>query len=140
MKTIQRLVEGREVQCVDKAESVQQACERMAEHRVGALVVLDGEQVVGIFTERDLLTRVVAAGLDARETPVDAVMSSRLVVSSPSDTYTACLERMTRARCRHLPVVADGKLVGIVSLRDLLQVEVAETREEIAFLHQYITR
>jgi len=140
MKTIQHIVEGKRVHCVDKAETVQRACERMVEHRIGALVVLDGEQVVGIFTERDLLTRVVTVGLNVHETRVGEAMSSRLIVTSPTETYAACLEKMQRGGFRHLPIVSEGRLMDIVSLRDLLLLEIDEEREEIEFLHEYISR
>jgi CBS domain-containing protein len=139
MKTIQHIIQGKPVHCVDKEETVQRACERMAEHQIGALVVLDDEQVVGIFTERDLLTRVVAQGLQAHETRAGDVMSHELITASPTETYATCLEKMQRAHCRHLPVVSDGRLMGIISLRDLLQVELDEKREEVQFLQAYIS-
>jgi CBS domain-containing protein len=138
MKTIQHIIASKRVYCVNKDETVQQACESMAQHQIGALIILDGEQVVGIFTERDLLTRVVAQGLEAHQTRVGEVMSTELIMISPTETHAACLEKMQRAHCRHLPVVSDGRLMGIVSLRDLLQVELEEKREEIEFLQAYI--
>lgn len=140
MKTIQDIIEGQQVYCIAAEEMVQRACERMAEHQIGALIVLDGDQVAGIFTERDLLIRVVVPGLDTRQTCVGHVMSTDLVIVSPTDTQAACREKMQRARCRHLPVVFEGRLVGIVSLRDLLQIELDEKREELEFLQAYMGR
>ncbi len=139
MLTIQQMIDGQGVYSVDQNETVQSACQRMAEHQIGALVVLDGGEVVGIFTERDVVTRVLAKGLDVAQTLVGHVMSPNLVVISPTETRAACLEKMQRAHCRHLPVVANGQVMGMVSLRDLIQWELNEKREELEFLHAYIS-
>jgi CBS domain-containing protein len=110
----------------------------MASKRIGAVSVLDGDKLVGIFSERDLLTRVVVAGLDPAATKVVEVMSRNLVFGAPGDSYESCISKMQRHRCRHLPIVDGDHVVGMVSLRDLLQVELADQAEEIDHLTSYV--
>lgn len=110
----------------------------MTEHQIGAVPVLDDERLVGIFTERDVMGRVVAAGLDPERTTVGEVMSTDLVVAGASEGYEACLTRMQQARVRHLLVLDDGRLAGIVSLRDLLAADVNEKDDAITMLNAYV--
>ena len=121
-------------------ESVLDAARRMKEAQVGAVVVLDGDVLVGIFSERDLMTRVVVAGRDPSETPVSSVMTREVETAELEDRVDACEEKMRRAGCRHLPVLARGRVVGMISMRDLLRDELEEERHEIrelrAYLHQ----
>jgi CBS domain-containing protein len=138
MKTIQSLVEKRDVVIVDVATSVAQAARIMSEHQVGAVPVLQGDRLVGIFTERDVLSRVVAAGIDPAATPVNAVMSTTLVVAEINETHDACLRRMKQAHVRHVLVLRDGRLAGILSMRDLLALEIDERDEAINLLNAYV--
>ena len=110
----------------------------MAAHQIGAVGVLDGERLAGIFTERDILTRVVAAAREAQHTPVREVMSSELVVADVGESYDVCLTRMQQAHVRHLIVLERGRLAGIVSLRDLLRVDLDEKDEAITMLNAYL--
>lgn len=100
--------------------------------------VVDGDRVVGIFTERDVLSRVVAAGVDPVHTPVSAVMSTNLVVAEITDDHETCLRRMQQAHVRHLLVLNDGRLAGILSMRDLLVLEIDERDEAIHLLNAYV--
>jgi len=138
MKPIRPLVANQDVVAVDQVTSVAQAARLMSDRHVGAVPVLDGERVVGIFTERDVLGRVVAAGVDPVRTPVSAVMSTDLVVADIADHHEACLRRMQQAHVRHLLVLQDGRLAGILSMRDLLALEIDERDEAIHLLNAYV--
>jgi CBS domain-containing protein len=100
--------------------------------------VLDGERVAGIFTERDVLARVVAAGVDPARTPVGNVMSTSLVVAEVSEAHDVCMRRMQQARVRHLLVLRNGRLAGILSMRDLVALELDERDEAITLLNAYV--
>lgn len=138
MKPIRPLVENREVFVVDIAMSVEQAARVMSAHRVGAVPVIDGDRVAGIFTERDVLARVVAAGIDPAATPVSRVMSTDLVVADIEEHHEACLRRMQQSHVRHLLVLQQGRLAGILSMRDLIAVEMDERDEAIKLLNAYV--
>jgi CBS domain-containing protein len=138
MKCIKAVVAGRETVTVAPTLSVTEASRVMARHDIGAVPVVDGERLAGIFTERDILARVVAAGLDCSATPVGDVMSTGLIVADLEETYEACLQRMKQARVRHLIVLDRGRLAGILSLRDLLAMDLDDKDEAIALLNAYV--
>lgn len=138
MKPIRPLVENQDVVVVDMGTSVAQAARIMSECQVGAVPVIDGERVAGIFTERDVLSRVVGAGIDPVATPVSRVMSTSLVVADINDHHEACLRRMQQSRVRHLLVLREGRLAGILSMRDLLALEIDERDEAITLLNAYV--
>lgn len=138
MKSIRPLVKGREVVVVDVATSIAQAARTMSERQIGAVPVVDGERVAGIFTERDVLSRVVATGVDPVTTPVSSVMSTSLVVAEINEPHDVCLRRMQQARVRHLLVLQEGRLAGILSVRDLLALELDERDEAITLLNAYV--
>jgi CBS domain-containing protein len=139
MKTIGVLVAGRaELYHLGADQSVRDAARYMTERRVGAVSVLEGTRLVGVLSERDIMARVVAAGLDLDRTKVGDVMTRDLVVGEATDSHEDGLRKMKQAGCRHLPVVQGGSLVGMVSQRDLLQVDLTEKDEEIRWLNAYI--
>ena len=138
MLTVKQLIENRSMYTVEKGTTVQAAAEFMAQYNIGATPVVDGERLVGIFSERDLINRVVAKGLTPVATRVDDVMTRELVVASIDETYESCLRKMRMAGCRHLPVIDEDKLVGFISLRDLLQVEISEKDDKLEFLNNYM--
>ena len=138
MKPIGPLVAGRDVVVVDMAASVTQAARIMSDNQIGAVPVVDGERVAGIFTERDVMSRVVAAGVNPTDTPVSAVMSTSLVVADVRDSHDVCLRRMQQARVRHLLVLDNGRLAGVLSLRDLLALELDEKDEAVTLLNAYV--
>ena len=111
----------------------------MVEHGVGSLLVTENDQIAGIFTERDYLRRVVLKDLDGRATRVRDVMTPRVVFVESSRGLEDCMTIMTRQRIRHLPVVEDGKLAGVISIGDLVKHLSHEREIEIAFLTEYIT-
>ena len=118
--------------------SVLEAVQEMVDHNVGSLLVTDGGEVVGIVTERDYLRRVTLQGL-TEEAPVSAIMSSPLVVATRETTIDECMALMTDRRIRHVPVVEDGKVVGLVSIGDLVKFKSKQQTFEIQFLNDYIT-
>lgn len=124
---------------VAPSDTVRTAAKRMAEKNIGATPVLDEDRLVGIFTERDLVMRVVAKDQNPDKTRVDAVMTKQVVTAEPSETIDECIQKMQSIRCRHLPVVEDGKLLGILSLRDVLQVEFVEKSEKVDLLNELVT-
>jgi CBS domain-containing protein len=138
MKTIGGLVTGRDVYHVDTARTVREVARYMTERRIGAVAVLDGTRLVGILSERDIMGRVVAPSLDPDATRVAEVMTRDLVVAHSGDSHEDGLRKMKQAGCRHLPVVDAGRLIGMVSQRDLLQVDLTEKDEEIRWLNAYI--
>lgn len=138
MKSIGTLVSGREVYHVSVGQTVREASRYMTERRVGCVAVLDGTRLVGVISERDIMGRVVAPGLDPDEVEVREVMTRDLVVAEAGDSHEDGLRKMKQAGCRHLPVVEAGHLTGMISQRDLLQVDLTEKDEEIRWLNAYI--
>jgi CBS domain-containing protein len=110
----------------------------MTKGRIGALPIVDGERLVGIFSERDLMTRVMVPRLDVDQTRVAEVMTREVVTATLDESVDACIDKMRRTGCRHLPVLEDGRLIGVLSMRDLLRDEIAEQHDEIRTLRAYI--
>jgi CBS domain-containing protein len=138
MKTVKAIIDARETVTVHPLNSVFDAAQTMARNQIGAVPVVDDERLVGIFTERDVLTRVVAAGRHPGSTAVTDVMSTQLVVADVNELCDICLQRMQQTRVRHLIVLEHGRLAGIVSLRDLMAVDLTEKDEAITLLNSYV--
>jgi len=138
MKSVKAIVAAQETATVGPSASVLEAAGVMARRGIGAVPVVDGDRLAGIFTERDVLTRVVAAGVDPAATPVSAVMSTQLVIADIDEPYDVCLQRMQQARVRHLIALDHGRLAGIVSLRDLLAIDLDEKDDAITLLNAYV--
>ena len=138
MRSIKAIIGDRETVSVDPAFSIEQTARLMAAHNIGAVPVVDGDRLAGIFSERDILTRVVAVGRDPAATAVADVMSTDLVVAEVNESYETCLGRMQQARVRHLIVLDKGRLAGIVSLRDVLAADIDEKAEAITLLNAYV--
>lgn len=118
--------------------TVAETVAEMNRHRVGAIVVVDGTGLVGIFTERDVLRRVVGAGLDPSRTPLAEVMSTAVITITPDTTIEEAMTLFTERRCRHLPVITDGRLAGIISIGDITRWMSDEHRAEAEHLKNYI--
>lgn len=131
---------GSDVETVPAETTVLAAVQRMNDRKIGALLVTVGGKPVGIFTERDVLVRVVAAGLDPRLTPVNEVMTRNPVVVGTTVTVSEAMMVITERRCRHLPVVDDGGLRGLISIGDLMSWLVRHQQRTIEDLHDYMTR
>lgn len=139
MKQIAEIIEGRPLYHAPSTESVRAVARRMTEWNVGAIAIVDDGKLVGVFSERDLMTRVVAAGLDPETTPIDAVMTKTLAVAAPAENIDDALGKMSSLNCRHLPVVDSGKLIGMLSLRDLLLIDDEHQRRKASFLKELVT-
>lgn len=129
---------GSEIYSVTPDATVYQALEKLAEKDVGALVVMDGAELVGIISERDYVRKVILKGFSSRDLQVREIMSSPAITVEPKATVDACLQCMTANRCRHLPVVNDGKVVGVVSIGDLVNWIISVQDFTIHQLEDYI--
>ncbi|MCA9521528.1 MAG: CBS domain-containing protein [Myxococcales bacterium] len=140
MKTIRELLQtkGHKVHTVQAGETVYRAIEKMVEHNIGALLVKREERVIGIITERDYLKKVILKNRSSKETSVETIMSPELVVTNSARTIGEALATMTEKRCRHLPVLEDGKLCGLVSIGDLVKAMIADQKAHIEFLEEYL--
>jgi len=142
--TVNRLYEileekGGDVFEIDAGASVFEAVQLMVEMNIGSLLVTEGGEISGIVTERDYLRRVTLEGRAERETAVREIMSSPLIVASPQTTIDECMALMTDRRIRHVPVVEEGKVVGLVSIGDLVKFKSKLQTFEIQYLTDYIT-
>lgn len=129
---------GTQVTSVPQDATVLEAARLMNQHHIGSLVVTRGDKVVGIFTERDILNRVVAQQRDPGRTRVQEVMSKPVACCSPHTTRAECRQVMKSRRIRHLPVVENDRLVGIISIGDILEDSEAEQQETIRWLYEYM--
>ena len=127
-----------EVAIIGEDATVMEAAKIMSDRRIGSLVVARLEKVVGIFTERDVLNRVVARHLDPLETIVKDVMTTPVACCQPTTKLAECRSVMTTKRIRHLPVVKDNRLLGMISSRDILALEFEEQQHTIEYLHEYL--
>ena len=131
---------GTEVETARPDWTVLQAVKRLAELKVGALVVsADGQRIAGIISERDVMRQIASGGPATLERPVDEVMVREVITCSRDDTVNQLMTVMTERRIRHLPVVDDGLLVGIVSIGDVVKRRIEETEHEAEALRQYIS-
>ena len=138
---IQALVDrkGHEVYSIQMDQTVYEAIVEMDARHVGGLIVKDGEEVVGIITERDYMRKVILRGRSSKETTVETIMTRELVSITPDRTTEDAMRLMTEKRCRHLPVFNDGQLDGIVSIGDLVKAIISSKEFEIQVLQDYIS-
>jgi CBS domain-containing protein len=129
---------GRAIFSVEPEAPVLEAIRAMATHHVGALLVMQDAKLAGIVSERDYARKVILMGRSSADTPVREIMSSPVVTVSPDDTVQTCMELMTERRVRHLPVTESGKVVGVVSIGDLVKAVMAEQQQQIEQLESYI--
>lgn len=140
METVGNILgdKGTEVFRIAPETTVFHAVEQMCARRVGAILVCDGTACSGIFSERDLMNRVILPGIDPRATPVSAVMTTDVACVQPGTTASEAMAIMTERRCRHLPVVESGEIVGIVSIGDLVRWDSRNQAFELRMLTDYI--
>jgi len=140
MSTIRDVLQrkGGTVLTTHRRASVLEAIGTMSQANIGALVIEDNERPVGIFTERDYLRKIALEGRSSRETPVEEVMSSPLITVELTETTRRAMETMTECRCRHLVVLEGDRMVGIVSLGDLVKHMLVEKEAEVEQLSSYI--
>jgi CBS domain-containing protein len=141
MKTVRDILEakGREVWSIEPNATVFEALRLMAEKEIGALTVVDGERLVGIVSERDYARKVILLGRTSPTTAVREIMSSPVVCTRPGESIEACMALVTENRVRHLPVIDEGKIVGLISIGDLVKSIIADQKFTIEQLERYIS-
>jgi CBS domain-containing protein len=137
MKKLREIMRPGFVFAVPRHATVAEATRLMAAENVGIVSVVDGDRLVGVFSERDVTRRVVAAGLDPR-VRVGDVMTTDLVVADADEDYQSAMLKMDQGNIRHLPVVSDGRLLSMLSIRDLMRVHIDHQGEELRYLHEYL--
>jgi CBS domain-containing protein len=129
---------GHEVWTVDAEEPVLEAIQLMADRHVGALPVTRGGELVGVISERDYARKVILLGRSSAETPIWQIMSSPVVTVTPDQDVRECMQLMTEQRIRHLPVMQDGRMVGVISIGDLVRAVIEEQDHTIEQLERFI--
>ena len=140
MQTVRQLLGAKspEIHAVPPDVAVVQAIRLMAEKGIGAVLVMDGARLAGILSERDYARKIVLAGRSSKETPVRDIMTTDVITVSPDDNAQTCMQTVTRNRIRHLPVVDGGRLVGFVSIGDLVKYRIDKIEAEAAAMRDYI--
>lgn len=138
MESIKDLLIGREVFTVHSGTSIKETINYMASKSVGLLPVMKDEKLVGVFSERDLVKRVIAKDKDLNSTLVDDVMSTSLVIAKIDESNESVLAKMKEAKTRHILIINDDKLVGVLSLRDLLEIDLNQCKTTVEVLNNYI--
>ena len=141
MYTVRHLlqVKGNRIWSVSPSATVYEALELMATQNIGAVLVIEGDQTVGIFTERDYARKVVLKGKSSKTATVGEMMTTEVLYVNPDDTIENCMALMTEKRARHLPVLENGKLAGVVSIGDVVKAIISDREFMIRELERYIT-
>ena len=140
MITVRQLLDkkGRQIFSIAPGTAVLEAIRLMAERHVGALLVMEGETLSGIVSERDYARKVILMGRSSADTPVRDIMSSPVITVQPETAVEQCMKIMTERRVRHLPVIEAGRVVGMVSIGDLVKAVIADQQQHIEQLESYI--
>ena len=140
MRTVRQLLEAKspEIVAIGPQAPVIDAIRLMADHGIGALLVMDGPRLAGIVSERDYARKVILQGRSSLDTPVADIMTARLVSVGPADTTDHCMQVMTDHRIRHLPVLEGTAVVGVLSIGDLVKAVIEQQRQELDHLQRYI--
>ena len=140
MVTVRHLLDGKEklLWSVEPDDPVLEIIQLMATHHVGALPVLRGGELLGIVSERDYARKVVLLGRSATDTPVGQIMSSPVITVTPQTSLNECMQLVTDHRVRHLPVVENGRVIGMISIGDLVKAVIEEQQHKIDDLERYI--
>lgn len=130
---------GTEIYSASPDDSVLDAIGKMAELNIGALLVMDGDDLVGIISERDYRNKIILKGRTSKDTPVSQIMVDKVVCVEPSDNVNLCMQLMTSKKIRHLPVLDDNNVVGVISIGDVVKSVIETQKNEINSLRNYIT-
>jgi CBS domain-containing protein len=141
MRNVNQILEGKSARVVSVTQDapVLDVIRLMAEHHIGSVLVMQDGRVVGIATERDYARKVILQGRSSSDTPVAQIMSSPVVSVGPHDTAQTCMQVMTDRKIRHLPVLDGGRVVGMISIGDLVKAVIEDQQQEIAQLQHYIS-
>jgi len=132
------MAKGKVVWSIGPDETVYTALQMLAEKNVGALLVMDSDRLAGILSERDYARKVILQGKSSMNTPVREIMTAKVITISPSDTLGECMARMTNNRIRHLPVVENGRVIGLISIGDIVKSVIMQQEFVIEQLENYI--
>ncbi|MGE3957063.1 MAG: cyclic nucleotide-binding/CBS domain-containing protein [Vicinamibacterales bacterium] len=138
MKTIREIMRPSFLFRIERTAPVSHAVRVMTDNNVGIVAVVEGSALVGVLSERDVVQRVVAKGLSPRTTLVEDVMTGEVVLGDVNEDCRLAMLKMDRANIRHLPVVSDGQLVSMLSVRDLMRAELADAGVELEYLRAYL--
>jgi CBS domain-containing protein len=130
---------GSDIWAINPEATIFEALQLMAEKNIGALLVMEQDTLVGIFSERDYARKIVLLDKSSKTTPVGAVMTSRVITIAPAQSVEDCMNLMSTHRFRHLPVVEDGAVLGVISIGDVVNTIIAQQQETIRDLENYIT-
>lgn len=141
MRNVRQLLgtKGGQVWTIGPDQTVYEALTELADKGIGALIVMEGEELAGIFSERDYARRVELEGRTSREAPVRSVMTSDVIYVRPEQSIEECMALMTNRRIRHLPVMEAGQVVGVISIGDVVKEVIAEQEFKIEQLENYIS-
>jgi CBS domain-containing protein len=140
MKNVQQILISKPEQIfsVTSATSVLDSLQKMTEKNVSALLIMDGEELLGIFTERDYARKIVLQGKSSKDTPIGEVMTKNPIVVQPTDSIEHCMQTMTAKHIRHLPVQSQGKVTGMISIGDVVKFIIDDQKQTISQLESYI--
>jgi len=141
MQNVQQILDqkGRRIISAAPTASVREVIGLMAEHNIASVLIMKGSELLGIITERDYARKVMLLGRTSAETPVSEIMTSPVISVAPGETAQKCMSLMTEKKCRHLPVLDKGEVVGMVSIGDLVKAVIQDQQQEIQQLQQYIS-
>ena len=138
MKKLRDIMRSGFLFMVPQDSAVTEAVRMMATHNVGIVIALDGTHPTGVFSERDVVRRVVDRGLDPALTPVREVMTREIITADADEDYQVAMRRMDQANIRHLLVVSEGRLLSMISIRDLIRVDMDDKHQELRYLREYL--
>jgi CBS domain-containing protein len=141
MQTVRQLLQdkGHKVWSIGPEESVYDAIKLMAEKGIGALIVVEQTKPIGMLSERDYARKVILAGRSSKETKISEIMTTQIIFADPQQSVQECMTTMTEKRFRHLPVMENDQLIGMISIGDLVKAIIAEQQFVISQLEQYIS-
>ncbi len=138
MKKLRDIMRSGFLFTVPQGAMVTEAVRMMAAHNVGIVIALDATRPVGVFSERDVVRRVVDRGLAPALTPIRDVMTTEVITADADEDYQSAMRKMDQANIRHLLVVSEGRLLSMISIRDLIRVDMADKSEELRYLREYL--